>query len=155
MVILDLMVTYLFLSFNSDSINTFLFFLKHKSLPKDLSVWESVSFLSGYFLASCCEPALSSRGPAKLKIVRVRSVPNDVSVSFASCLPNWRHSKYYSCQTELAELQPFQLLSCRPRASSQSVMHLKSHDHFPATQPAGRQDLNSPTPGCNENVFPA
>ena len=38
-------------------------------------------------------------GPAKLKIVRVRSVLNDVSVPFASCPPNWRHSGYYSCQT--------------------------------------------------------
>ena len=36
---------------------------------------------------------------AKLKIVRVRSVPNDVSVPFASCPPNWRHSEYYLCQT--------------------------------------------------------
>ena len=42
-------------------------------------------------------------GPANLKIVRVRSVPNDVSVSFASCPPNWRHSEYYSCQTVIPD----------------------------------------------------
>ena len=44
-------------------------------------------------------------GPAKLKIVRVRSVLDDVSVPFASCPPNRRHSEYYSCQTE-------ELVSC-------------------------------------------
>ena len=37
--------------------------------------------------------------PAKLKFVRVRSVRNDVSVPFASCPSNRRHSEYYSCQT--------------------------------------------------------
>ena len=38
-------------------------------------------------------------GPAKLKIVRVRSVRNDISVPFTSCPSNRRHSEYYSCQT--------------------------------------------------------
>ena len=86
-------MTYLVLSFNSDSINTV-------CLPKDLSVWERVSFLSGYFWQ--VDASLLYRpGPAKLKIVRVRSVLNDVSVPFASCLPNWRRSEYYSCQTVL------------------------------------------------------
>ena len=84
-------MTYLFLSFNSDSINTV-------CLPKDLSVWEKVSFLSGYFWQVAAS-LLYRPGPAKLKIVRVRSVLNDVSVPFASCPPNWRRSEYYSCQT--------------------------------------------------------
>ena len=47
-------------------------------------------------------------GPAKLRIVRVRSVLNDVSVPLASCLPNRRHSEYYSCQTGiLCRVQDF------------------------------------------------
>ena len=89
-------MTYLFLSFNSDSINTV-------CLPKDLSVWERVSFLSGYFWQVAAS-LLYRPGPAKLKIVRVRSVLNDVSVPFASCLPNWRRSEYYSCQTVIIDL---------------------------------------------------
>ena len=37
--------------------------------------------------------------PAKLKIVGVLSVRNDVSVPFSDCPSNRRHSEYYLCQT--------------------------------------------------------
>ena len=71
-----------------------------------LSIWSylisdlplSQLSLSGYFWQVAAS-LLYRPGPAKLKIVRVRSVLNDVSVPFASCPPNWRRSEYYSCQT--------------------------------------------------------
>ena len=68
---------------------------------------ESASFLVifGKLLRAC----FIVPGPAKLKIVRVRSLLNDVSVPFASCPPNWRHSEYYSCQTELKDVLSFGL----------------------------------------------
>ena len=84
-------MTYLFLSFNSDFINTVVF-------PKISQFGRESAFFLVIFgkLLRACFIVL---GPAKLKIVRVRSVLNDVSVPFASCPPNWRHSEYYSCQT--------------------------------------------------------
>ena len=51
-------------------------------------------------------------GPAKLKIVRVRSVLDDVSVPFASCPPNRRHSEY-SKFLNGCQLQCALLLTCR------------------------------------------
>ena len=75
-------------------------FPENKSLPKDLSVWGKVSFLPRYFWQVAAS-LLYRSGPAKQKTVGVRLVPNDVSVPFADCRSNWRHSEYYSCQTDI------------------------------------------------------
>ena len=91
-------MTYLFLSFNSDSINTVCLSWNIKVFPKISQFGRDSAFFLVIFgkLLRACFIVL---GPAKLKIVRVRSVLNDVSVPFASCPPNRRHSEYYSCQT--------------------------------------------------------
>ena len=71
---------------------------KHKSLPKDPSVWESDSFFPDYFWEVAVSLFYLS-APAKLKIVGVRSVRSDVSVPFTDCPSNRGHSEYYLCQT--------------------------------------------------------
>ena len=92
------LVTYLFLSFNSDSINIVCVSWNMKVFPKISRFGRDSAFFLVIFgkLLRACFIVL---GPAKLKIIRVRSVLNDVSVPFASCLPNRQHSEYYSCQT--------------------------------------------------------
>ena len=92
------LVTYLFLSFNSDSINTVCLSWNIKVFPKISQFGRESAFflvIFGKLLRAC----FIVPEPAKLKIVRVRLVLNDVSVPFASCPPNRRHSEYYSCQT--------------------------------------------------------
>ena len=95
--------TYLFLSFNSDSINTVCLSWDIKVFPKISQFGRESAFfvvIFGKLLRAC----FNVPGPAKLKIVRVRSVLDDVSVPFASCPPNRRHSEYYSCQTDIQNL---------------------------------------------------
>ena len=93
-------VTYLFLSFSSDSINTVCLSWNIKVFWKISQFGRASAFflvIFGKLLRAC----FIVPGPAKLKIVRVRLVRNDVSVPFASCPSNRRHSEYYSCQTEI------------------------------------------------------
>ena len=100
------LVTYLFLSFNSDSINTICLSWNIKVFPKISQFGRESAFFLVIFgkLLQACFIVL---GPAKLKIVRVRSVLDDVSVPFASCPPDRRHPEYYSCQTVLISQIPF------------------------------------------------
>ena len=82
-------VTYLFLSFNSDSINTVCLSWNIKVFRKISQFRRASAFflvIFGKLLRAC----FIVPGPAKLKIVRVRLVRNDVSVPFASCPSNRR-----------------------------------------------------------------
>ena len=80
------LVTYLFLSFNSDSIDTVCLSWNVKVSPKISQFGrDSVFFLVIFdkLLRAC----FIFPRPARLKIFRVRSILNDVSIPFASCPP--------------------------------------------------------------------
>ena len=81
-------------------------------LNKTLTSKFRIRFLSFFFL---CESFLFSSQlwwiPGRPEPAKETEIPNifaacpatetsdDISVRFANCRPNWRHSEYYSCQT--------------------------------------------------------
>ena len=129
-------MAYLFLSFNSDSINTVCLSLNIKVFRKiSQSGRRSAFFLVifGKLLRAC----FIVPGPAKLKIIRVRSVRNDVP--FASCPSNRRHSEYYSCQTVLEFITQSISNPCRQRYQDKNPPDKNPLDINPQTKPPGQK----------------
>ena len=82
-------------------------------LNKTLTSKFRIRFVSFFFLCESClfssqlwwipgrpEPAKETKIPNIFAACPATETSDDISVPFANCRPNWRHSEYYSCQTD-------------------------------------------------------